>query len=99
MDFRVGLTDEAIADLAGIVSFVAKDSPAAAERVGSALLEMAESLNRFPHRGAPLQGRPDMRRIFKWRFAIYYRVKDAERSVEVLRIWDGRQAPWTLRLP
>lgn len=99
MDFQVGLTDEAIADLAGIVAFIAKDDPAAAERVGLELLALAESLNHLPNRGAPVAGRSDMRRIFRWKFAIYYRVKTAERRVEVLRIWDGRQAPWTLRLP
>ena len=99
MDFQVGLTDEAIADLAGIVAFIAKDDCIAAERVGLELLALAESLKHLPNRGAPVSGRTDLRRIFRWKFAIYYRVKMAERRVEVLRIWDGRQVPWTLRLP
>jgi len=40
-----------------------------------------------------------MRKILRWKYAIYYRIKPTERYVEVLRIWDGRQAPWKLRLP
>jgi plasmid stabilization system protein ParE len=40
-----------------------------------------------------------MRKVFRWSYAIYYRVKAHERRVEVLRIWDARQAPWKLKLP
>lgn len=99
MDFKVGLTDEAIADLRRIVEFVAEQSPEAALHVGTELIAVAESLAFFPHRGVPVRERNGMRKILRWKYAIYYRVKPAEQYVEVLRIWDGRQAPWKLRLP
>jgi toxin ParE1/3/4 len=99
MDFQVGLTDEAIADLGSIAEFIARDSAEAAERVGLELLATAESLRLFPNRGVAVKGRSDMRKIFRWSYAIYYRVKVAERRVEVLRIWDVRQDPMKLKLP
>jgi toxin ParE1/3/4 len=99
MDFQVGLTDEAIADLAGIVEFIAHDSAEAAERVGLELLATAESLHNLPHRGAAVKGRSDMRKVFRWSYAIYYRIKPRERRVEVLRIWDARRDPLRLKLP
>lgn len=99
MDFKVGLTDEAIADLKAIVEFIARDSAEAAAYVGHELLVLSESLTVLPHRGAPVKGRSDMRKIFRWHYAVYYRVKDSQRSVEILRIWDTRQDPKILVLP
>jgi plasmid stabilization system protein ParE len=98
MDFKVGLTDEAVSDLAGIVAFVAQRNPQQAGQVGDMLIRVAESLSVFPYRGAPLGGRPGYRRVFQWNFVIYYRIRDELKAVEVLRIWDGRRAPWSLRL-
>lgn len=98
MDFKVGLTDEAIADLAAIVAFLAQRSPEAAFRIGSDLLTTAESLALFPHRGSPIKDRPGMRRILRWQWAIYYRVNASRRQIDVLRIRDCRRAPSDLRL-
>ena len=70
-----------------------------AERVGGEVLDVAESLVELPKRGVPVKGRLEMRKDFRWSYAIYYRVKEPERRVEVLRIWDARQAPWKLKLP
>jgi toxin ParE1/3/4 len=99
MDFKVGLTDEAIADLKGIVEHVARDSAEAAAYVGNELIATAESLSILPHRGAPVKERSDMRKLFRWHYAIYYRVKEPERQVEILRVWDMRRAPEELVLP
>ncbi len=99
MDFKVGLTDEAIADLAGIVSYIAGDSAEAAAYVGHEIIATAESLSLLPHRGMPVKERSEMRKVFRWHYAIYYRVKEAERRVDVLRIWDMRRDPRELVLP
>jgi plasmid stabilization system protein ParE len=40
-----------------------------------------------------------MRKLFWWHYAIYYRVKESERQVEVLRIWDMRRNPEELVPP
>jgi hypothetical protein len=51
MDFKVRLTDEAIGDLAGIVSYIARERAEAAAYVGNEILATAESLALVPHRG------------------------------------------------
>lgn len=99
MDFKVGLTDEAIADLRSITEYIARDSAEAAAHVGHELIATAESLTILPHRGAPVKERRTMRKLFRWHYAIYYRVKESERRVEVLRIWDTHRDPSELMLP
>ena len=99
MDYQVGLTDEALMDLRSTAEFIARQSPRMAEKVGGELLELAESLADFPKRGMPVKGRSQMRKVFRWSYVIYYRVKESEKRVQILRIWDARQAPWRLRLP
>jgi plasmid stabilization system protein ParE len=44
MDFRVEITDPAIANLAKIVSYIAKDNADAARALGNNLLDAALSL-------------------------------------------------------
>jgi plasmid stabilization system protein ParE len=51
MRYSVRLNDQAAADLADIVLFIARDNPAAAEKLGLALVETAFSLATFPYRG------------------------------------------------
>ena len=93
MDFKVGLTDEAIADLKSIVEYVARDSAEAAGYVGNELIGLSESLSVLPRRGATVKERVNMRKIFRWHCAVFYRVKETEQQVEVLRIWDMRRDP------
>lgn len=86
-------------DLGQVVAFLAAKNPRAAERLGHALVDHALTLGPLPHVGAPVRGRPDVRRIVHkpW-FVIYYRV-DVERSVvEIVRFWDARKNPDDLRL-
>lgn len=99
MDYKVGLTDEAIANLKSISEYIARDSAEAAAYVGNELIATAESLSFLPHRGAPVKERSNMRKVFQWHYAIYYRVKESERQVEVLRIWDMKRDPRELVLP
>lgn len=99
MGYKVILAARANDDLAKIVRFLAQKNPAAAERLGHALLDEALSLAHLPGRGVAVRGRPGYRRILHrpW-FLIYYRVDEAKRLIEVARIWDGRQNPADFRL-
>jgi plasmid stabilization system protein ParE len=51
MRYSVRLNDQATADLADIVSLMARDNPPAAEKLGLALVETAFSLATLPYRG------------------------------------------------
>lgn len=100
MGCKVVLAARANADLEMIVRFLAQKNPAAAERLGHALIDEALSLARLPHRGVAVRERPGYRRILRrpW-FLIYYRIDESKRLIEIARIWDGRQNPISFRLP
>jgi plasmid stabilization system protein ParE len=100
MGYRVILAAQADRDLEQIVRFLARKNPAAAERLGNALLDDAFSLTHLPGRGVAVPGRPGCRRILHrpW-FLIYYRIDEAQRMIEIVRIWDVRQNPAGLSLP
>ena len=99
MGYQVGLTEEAQADLGAVVRFLAGQSPEAAARIGHELLDAALTLTVFPRRGAPVRRRPGLRKLTHRHFLIFYQVNETAAQVEVVRIWDGRQNPASLRLP
>jgi plasmid stabilization system protein ParE len=99
MGYKVGLTETAQTDLGLVVGFLAEKSPGAAARIGHELLDAALTLTLFPRRGTPVRRRPGMRKPTHCRYLIFYQVNEAEQWVEVVRIWDGRQNPSSLRLP
>ncbi len=100
MGYRVILATSADRDLEQIVRFLAQKNSAAAERLGHALLDDALSLTHLPNRGVAVRDRPGYRRILHrpW-FLIYYRIDEAQRTVDIVRIWDGRQNPAGFSLP
>jgi plasmid stabilization system protein ParE len=101
MDYKVGLTEEARQDLGTAVRFIAVEgqNPEAALRLGNELLDAALSLALFPRRGSPVRRRPGLRKLSYRYWLIFYQVNESERRVEVVRIWDCRQDPQTLRMP
>lgn len=100
MGYHVILSAQADRDLEQIVRFLAQKNPAAAEQLGHALLDDALSLTNFPRRGTPVHERGGYRRIVHqpW-FLIYYRIDEAQRTIDVARIWDARQNPAIFSLP
>jgi toxin ParE1/3/4 len=101
MGYKVGLTDLARDDLGEAVRFIAieGENPDAALRMGHELLDAALSLAILPRRGSPVRRRPGMRKLSHRYWLIFYQVNEAAQWVEVVRIWDGRKDPETLRLP
>jgi plasmid stabilization system protein ParE len=99
MGYQVIFSTQSNRDLGRVVSFLAQKNPAAAERLGHAIVNHALSLGMMPHVGTLVRERPGMRRIphQPW-FLIYYRADDARQVVEIARIWDARQNPSALSL-
>ena len=99
MDYRVTFTAQAERDLEKIVRFLAQKNPAAAERLGYALVDDALSLTNLPFRSVAVQERPGYRRILlrPW-FLIFYRIEETRNSVEIARSWDVRKDPDTFHL-
>ena len=98
MDYRVILSKPALCDLGEIARYIAEDNPSAAERVGTELLDLAESLAVLPLRGAPLRTRPGVRRVLVSPYLVVYRVNEGSHEVRVLRFWHAKRNPANLRL-
>jgi plasmid stabilization system protein ParE len=83
MVWSVALTEHAERDLEQAVAFLARKNPEAAERGGLGLVAPIFSLDRMPHRGPAVRGRPGYRRILHrpW-FLIVYRLAENTRRAE-----------------
>jgi plasmid stabilization system protein ParE len=83
---RIVWTDEAVEHLEAIVTYVSVYDPAAAERLGRRLIEIADSLAHFPHRGRDAgEGRREMTTV--WAYILRYRVEGD--TVIILRVRHG----------
>ena len=63
MGCKVIFSPQAIADLESAVRYIAQDNPAAAVRVGNALLDRVSILEDFPLIGSPYPKRPGVRKL------------------------------------
>ena len=96
MDCKVIWDDEALAELAEAIRYIAGDNPSAAKKTGEAILRKAGILGAFPRMGKVFSklNRDDVREIPVPPYRIIYHIKDAERSVRILKVWHGaRQEP------
>jgi len=98
MDFKVILSPLALDDLQEIVRYIAVDDPNAAERLGTRLINVADTLRKLPHRGTKVRQRPGVRKILFSPYLIFYQTDDAARCVKVLRFWHGARDLKKLRL-
>jgi plasmid stabilization system protein ParE len=95
-EFQLRLTSQAARDLRNIVSYIARDNPAAAERFGIALVEKAELLKSFPMLGKRVKGTEEHRVLVHAPILIFYRADIAGEVIVVKRFWHGaRRAPPT----
>lgn len=63
MGCKVIFSPQAITDLESAVRYIAQDNPAAAVRVGNALLDRVSILEDFPLIGSPYSKRPGVRKL------------------------------------
>ena len=88
---KVIWSDEAIADLAAAVSYIATDRPIVAEKFGLAIFEKTRQLANFPLIGRilPEENNPAVREIIFDPYRIIYEVNPDSQTVEILRVWHG----------
>ena len=91
MDFKVIWSDEAIANLRDICTFIARQDPQAALRMGHGILAHVQILASFPFIGPtyPRGARGTLREIVFRSYRIFYDVSEESNSVEILHVWHG----------
>src|SRR5215469_3110590 len=97
MGCKVIFSPQAIADLESVVRFIAKDNPDAAARLGSALIDRVAILADFPELGPKYLRRPGIRRLVSRPYVIFYRFRQDEKVVDILRYWHGAQNTLNLK--
>ena len=98
MGYKIIFSPQAIADLETAVRFIAKENPEAAVRFGNELIDRVAILGNFPLLGPPYPKRPDVRKLVSRPYVIFYRVREADNSVDILRYWHGSQQKPDLRI-
>jgi toxin ParE1/3/4 len=91
MDYKIIWSDEAIADLHDICSYIARDNPEAAERIGNGILDHVFILASFPYIGPPYPRGADgpLREIVFRSYRIFYDVSEESLRVEILHVRHG----------
>lgn len=87
MAFKILYNEDALADLAAVLDYICADSPASAERFGTALLNHVELLQHFPRLGASVARSPQIRKLLHSPVRIYYRIHEDRQIVEILHFW------------
>ena len=98
MGYGVEFSDLAEKDLERAVRFLARKSPEAGIRIGDELVNVALSLSNLPHRGSPVKNRKGIRKVPHRHYLLFYRIDEARKCVQIVRIWDNRRDPEALRL-
>ena len=91
MGCKIIFSPQAIADLAAAVRFIAKENPIAAVNVGNALIDRVTVLEHFPLLGSAYPKRPGVRKLVSRPYIIFYRFREPENMVDILRYWHGAQ--------
>jgi plasmid stabilization system protein ParE len=89
VDFKIQITQAALADFEEILAYSWAKFPATAERFGNAVLDHVDILKSFPYVGSPVKGLPGVRQLVHTPIVIYYRVREDPDVVEVLHFWHG----------
>lgn len=86
---KVIWSDEAIADLAAIVRYIAADRPAAAEKFGLTVFAQTRRLADFPLAGRVVPEERDsaVREIIVEPYRVIYEVNADGLAVDILRVW------------
>ena len=97
MGCKIIFSPQALADLEAAVRFIAGEDPVAAVHVGNALIDRAAILENFPLLGSPYPKRPGVRKLVSRPYILFYRFREQNNFVDILRFWHGAQQEPDLR--
>jgi plasmid stabilization system protein ParE len=87
-------TPRARNDLRDILEYIAKENPAAADRVRQAFLDAIKLVGTRPHLGIRNSKNPELRSrlVTRYPYRIHYRVEDAD--ILIVHIRHSARRPW-----
>ena len=91
MGCKIIFSPQAVADLGAAIKFIARENPEAVVRVGKALIDREAILENFPLLGSVYPKRPGVRKLVSRPYLIFYRFREKENVVDILRYWHGAQ--------
>jgi addiction module RelE/StbE family toxin len=97
MGCKIIFSPQAIEDLEANLRFISKNNPEAALRIGNALIDRVAILENFPLLGSRYAKRPGLRKLVSRPYVIFYRFREKENIVDILRYWHGAQREPGLR--
>jgi len=99
MGYEVILTLGAENDLEEIVSYIARDKPDIAAKVGADIIRHFRVLQNFPQLGrvVPEFGEDCLREIIHAPYRLIYEINERAQRIEVIRIWHGARGTSELR--
>jgi plasmid stabilization system protein ParE len=101
MDFSIRITEIAAKDIDEAVTYIAIDSPSAAQRWKAELETQIFSLAVMPARFAVIPESDDLGALYRsaihYSHRIIFRIDDEERVVYVVRVYHGLRRPITYR--
>jgi addiction module RelE/StbE family toxin len=91
VDFKIVWTLRSREDLRDIATFIAKDNPPAALKLGELIFARVDTLERFPELGrvVPERNQPNLREMVVKNYRVIYRVRHKDKLLEILRVWHG----------
>jgi len=96
MGFKVIITERATQDLSRVVAHVARDNPAAAARLGYAIIARFHVLENFPFLGRRLPEKVEegWRELIFKSYRLIYWVDEEQKVIYAARVWHAaRGAP------
>ena len=91
MGHKVIWTDEAIADLRQLVTFISDDNPDAAVKLGETLIQKSMTLSLHPRLGRMLRDprKDSLRELIIPPYRLVYEIDDSTQTVRVRVLWHG----------
>ena len=91
MKYKIRINPIAITDVEEIKAYIAQDNPAAADRMGAAILSRVEKLADFPRMGASLGPKIGIKTDYRFlgcgRYLIFYKIEGE--FISIYRILHG----------
>ena len=86
---KVIWSDEAIADLGAVVTYIAGDNRSAADNFGRKIFEHTRMVGEFPQAGrmVPEERNPNVREIIVEPYRVIYELNANGLTVDILRVW------------